>query len=113
MAAEKLQKDLGKKIKVINLPWLNCLDFEWLSRELGQIVNIISMDNHYLIGGQGDRISELFSSHKFSGKKLHRIALQTVPNSGSNAECLLKYKMDSNGIIEKVCQIFESEKEIR
>ena len=56
--AYSLQDQHSLSIKVINLPWLNNVDAEWLLHAVGEGKKVFLFDNHYLIGGQGDRIAE-------------------------------------------------------
>ena len=98
LVAKKLRQERNLSVKVINLPWLNCIDSEWLVQELGQCIKIFSLDNHYLIGGQGDRIAEVFAKGMIVGKTLHRIALEKIPVCGTSAECLEEHKLDCFGI---------------
>jgi transketolase len=97
-AARSLQNEHGLAVKVINLPWLNRVDAEWLARELDGIVTVFSLDNHYLVGGQGDRIADALAGGAVAGKTLRRIALQTVPVSGLNPEVLEAHGLDDRSI---------------
>lgn len=97
-AARSLQKEHGLAVKVINLPWLNRIDAEWLAGELDGIAAVFSLDNHYLVGGQGDRIADALAGGAGAGKTLRRIALQAVPVSGLNPEVLEAHGLDDRSI---------------
>jgi len=86
--AGNFNRDFELSIKVINLPWLNRIDSNWLMCELGQCEKIISLDNHYLIGGQGDRIANILASDSQNGKTLYRVGLNNIPACGTNIEVL-------------------------
>jgi transketolase C-terminal domain/subunit len=66
------------------------------------------MDNHYLIGGQGDRLADCFASGIINGKTLKRIAINEVPVSGNNAEVLAHHELDSKGIVRILVDEFLS-----
>ena len=38
---------------VIDLPWLNRIDDEWVSESLGRFPLVVTLDNHYVTLGQG------------------------------------------------------------
>ncbi len=55
-AAEHLAAQ-GISVRLVNLPWLNRLDREWLASAIGSTRQIITLDNHYVHGGQGQMIA--------------------------------------------------------
>lgn len=101
-AAEKLKQLQGINIKIINLPWLNFIDHEWLDQELVSIKNLISIDNHYRIGGQGDRIADAVHFIENNNIKLHRIALDAIPACGTNQEVLSYHSFDIDSVIKLI-----------
>jgi transketolase len=105
MAARQINIEFGLNIKVINLPWLNCVDADWLAQELDEILNIIALDNHYLIGGQGDQIANVLAHRLPGSKKLYRLGINKKPVCGMNAEVLAAHGLDQQGIYELICKI--------
>lgn len=100
-AAQKLLKEDSITVKVINLPWLNHIDANWLGSELGTCRLLLSLDNHYLIGGQADSVMRaLFDSgRKDINYIAHGIDGQ-IPPSGTNIEVLNKTMLDMNTIVQ-------------
>jgi transketolase len=101
-AAKSLRDEYGLAVKVINLPWLNTVDAEWLNHEVEKSKNIFSLDNHYLIGGQGDRIANVFVGGTASQKTLYRIGLEEIPDCGTNPEILRVHGLDGETISDFV-----------
>ena len=101
-AAQMLKSEHGIAVKVINLPWLNHVDADWLAKALGNCKVVFVIDNHYLIGGQGDRIADTISSKKFNNTKLHRLALEEIPMCGTNQEILANHHLDASFIKETI-----------
>jgi transketolase len=97
-SAKTLEAEQGLTVKVINLPWLNNVDAEWLIKEVGACEKIFSIDNHYIIGGQGDRLANVLASKIGQGKRLYRIGLEGVPVCGTNSEILSRHGLDSESI---------------
>ena len=104
-AAQILKSEHGISVKVINLPWLNHVDPAWLANDLVNCKMVFAIDNHYLIGGQGDRLAELFGLGLFPGKTLYRIALEELPCSGSNADILKHHHFDASSIVNRMVGI--------
>jgi transketolase len=107
-AAEVLKHEHQISLKVINLPWLNQVDSRWLSSELTGIDHVFSIDNHYKIGGQGDRIAQALLDSGLSHTKFYRIALEEIPASGSNSEILNKYGFEAAPLALRISSLLRS-----
>jgi len=106
-AAQTLQAENDLSVKVINLPWLNYIDAEWLLTEVGTCKKIFSIDNHYIIGGQGDRIANVFASKGIYENILYRIGLDEIPACGTNQEILSAHALDYEAlsiVIQSICE---------
>lgn len=101
-AARLLQTSHGVSVKVINLPWLNYIDGEWLMQEVGAHKLVISVDNHYIKGGQGDRIADVFCMSETGRVPLKRIGIEEIPVCGSNAEVLRAHRLDASAFCDMV-----------
>src|SRR5687767_12773374 len=55
-AAEDLQQRAGIGARIVALPWLNRLDAAWLRQIIGARRAVVTLDNHYVHGGQGDMV---------------------------------------------------------
>ena len=53
VARRRRARAAGVSAAVINLPWLNRIDDEWVRRELAGYPLIVTLDNHYVALGQG------------------------------------------------------------
>ncbi len=101
-AAQSLRVEFGLAVKVINLPWLNCIDADWLEGVLGGCNSVFSLDNHYIVGGQGDRIANAMVGGVAPGVCLHRIAVMGIPTCGTNFEVLGAHGLDTGGLVAKI-----------
>jgi transketolase len=101
-AAERLEADYDIGVRVINLPWLNRVDSNWLIEEVASIETLFSIDNHYSIGGQGDRILSALNEQRNSSLKLNHLALFDVPSCGTNKEVLEAHGFASESIVKSV-----------
>lgn len=97
-AKEALER-FNKPIKVINLPWLNCIDQDWMKAQLAKCQLVISIDNHYREGGQGSRIGEILASSVGHKKVYERIAIDSIPSCGTNNEVLEAHNMSEKNVL--------------
>jgi transketolase len=97
VAARLLREERGLTVRVINLPWLNRVDSDWLRDAIGSCRSVHCLDNHYVIGGQGDLITRTVATWGIS-IPVHVLGLGDVPPSGSNPEVLTALGLDGPGI---------------
>ena len=94
-AADELDRDHGLGLKVVNLPWLNRVDRDWLRETVGGCRAVFTLDNHYVDGGQGQMVlatlAELDLGPSVTAK---RFGVTRVPESGGNVEVLKAHELD-------------------
>jgi transketolase len=98
-AADELAAQ-GVSAAVIDLPWLNRIDDEWV-KTLGAYKQIVTLDNHYLEYGQGVMIGAALARNGVR-VELSSIGLTEVPACGSNADVLAYHGLDAAGIARTV-----------
>ncbi len=98
-AAVEAEEKYGKKVKVVNLPWLNYIDKNWILENFEGIRKIIAIDNHYETGGQGDRLQERISFLKIKAS-LSRISFSEIPPGGNADEVMNSLGFSKSRIIE-------------
>lgn len=96
-AARQLREERGLTVRVINLPWLNRVDSDWLRAAIGPCRSVHCLDNHYVIGGQGDLITRTVATWG-TNIPVHVLGLGDVPPSGTNPEVLAALGLDGPGI---------------
>ncbi len=102
LKASKLLQEQGISAKVVNIPWLNCLDENWLKRALlGSAVKLlVTLDDHYVELGQGMQIRSALAG--YSKIKMVSLGLTEVPECGHNEEVLKHHKLDYTSIAERI-----------
>jgi transketolase len=96
--AEKVKHNEGVSIKVINLPWLNTVNANWLKEVLFDCSVLLSIDNHYSIGGQFERISEIIAKNRDWNIAVHHLGITEIPVGGNNKEILEHYMLDEDSL---------------
>jgi transketolase len=96
-AAERIEREQGLRLRLVNLPWLNRVDADWLRATIGAARRVITLDNHYVHGGQGEmlaaRIAELGLAVPVT-----RLGVTELPECGTNDEVLKHHGLDADGL---------------
>jgi len=99
-AAEELARQ-GISAAVIDLPWLNRIDDEWVAKALGVYPLVVTLDNHYLTFGQGVMIAAALA-RMGAGADVVPIGLADIPACGGNADVLAHHGLDGPSIARTV-----------
>ena len=91
----------GISAAVIDLPWLNRIDDEWVREALGAFKHIVTLDNHYLEFGQGVMVGAALARAGVRAE-LTQIGLKEIPACGSNADVLAYHGLDGASIARTV-----------
>ncbi|MCG2686746.1 transketolase [Candidatus Parcubacteria bacterium] len=98
-AAEKLANEIGTS--VMDLPWLNYFDKDWIVKEFSTYEKIIIVEDHYSKGGQGQFIlGELTETNL--GERISIFGVDGIPVCGQNMEVLKYHKLDSESIVNRI-----------
>jgi transketolase len=102
-AADLLAGD-GIEAGLVALPWLRDVDGAWLAEVAGG-AQIVTLDNHYVTGGQGDAVLAAFAAEApEAASRVQKIGVTEVPKSGGNDETLRAHGLDAGGIRRQVLE---------
>ena len=101
-AAEEIEKTTGSRLRIVNLPWLNRVDAAWLKETIGACRTIITLDNHYLHGGQGEMLGAAIAELGLDpAARVSRIGVTELPECGTNDEVLAHHGLDVAGLVKQ------------
>jgi len=104
-AAAQIEQESGATIRLVNLPWLNRVDDAWLRDTIGQCRSIVTLDNHYVRGGQGEMLGAAIAELGLQpGARLTRIGVTELPECGANDEVLAYHGLDVAGLVKALRQ---------
>lgn len=100
-AAELLRK---KKISlaVINLPWLNRINTAWLSKTVRPFGTVFTLDDHYVSGGQGEKIGAAIARKSGQRPKVVSWGVEEIPACGENRKVLAYHGLDAASLAKRV-----------
>ncbi len=107
-AAGTMARDHGVDCKVVNLPWLNRVDSDWLRETVGSARQVFALDNHYAHGGQGQLIASRIAELGLEGVTVSRIGIDALPLCGTNPEVLEAHQLDVQGLTDSMLRRLSS-----
>ena len=88
----------GIGIRVINMPWLTRFDGDWLAKAVTGCRAVLCLDNHFVWGGQGERIAAKLATEGVA-LPVRLQGLSEIPACGRNDEVLRAHGLDADGIL--------------
>lgn len=103
LLAHHYLKDADYGLKVVNMPWLNKVDKEWITNLTKKYKKIFVLEDHSVIGGLGDRIMDtLVSARALDGKEFEKIGLSDYPECGTPWEVLAYHGLDGMSLAKRI-----------
>jgi transketolase len=102
-AAEELEKTASCRVRLVNLPWLNRVDATWLRQVIGDRRTIVTLDNHYVHGGQGEMLAAAVAALGLDpAVRVTSIGVTELPECGTNDEVLAYHGLDIPGLVRQI-----------
>lgn len=92
-------------LKVVNMPWLNRVDAQWLQKVVSSCPAIYILEDHAPVGGLGDSIlNTLMASRLLNGRRFKKLAVEGYPAWGTPPEVLQYHGLDGASIARRLLQ---------
>ena len=105
-AAKLLADSHNIALKVVNLPWLNHVDLDWLGQMVQGYSRVFTLDNHYVVGGQGDRVASSLAQLGLSGQvQVKQFGVLDIPKCGQNEEVLRAHRLDAESLAADIAEM--------
>ena len=106
LVAADLLAEKGVDLKVVNMPWLNHIDSDWLQGISAPFKELFVLDNHMVFGGLGDcLLSTAMASDQLRGKKIVKFAVEGHAACGNPPEVLRIHHLDGESICDRIMKI--------
>jgi transketolase len=113
-AAVRLRVEQQIDVTLINLPWLNVIDRDWLRETVANFDTVVTLDNHYVAQGQGAMLAAAISELRQTPPPLLvMLGVSDIPACGQNEEVLRIHGLDSESIFNTVIAAREQQHEAR
>ena len=102
-AAAELADSGALSVRLVNLPWLNRVDPAWLRQVIGDRRIVVTLDNHYVHGGQGEMLAaEVAALGLDPAVRVTSIGVTELPECGTNDEVLAYHGLDIPGLVRQI-----------
>lgn len=104
LKAKKILQEKGINIRVIDMYSIKPIDKDMIIKSAKETKNLISVEDHNIIGGLGSAISEVLT--QYYPKSLIRLGINDVFGKSGAAQELMKYfQITSDDIVEKIINL--------
>jgi len=97
LAAAELLESRGVDLAVVDMPWLNRFDREWLAELLSSYERVFVLEDHAPVGGLGDALRR-----ELDGLSVTVLGVEGWPACGTPPEALRAHGLDAASLAERV-----------
>jgi transketolase len=102
VASEQLA-EAGFGLAVVNMPWLNVIDDEWLADLVRRYRQVAVLEDHAPVGALGDRLLQSLSRLGLAGERTVRIyGIEGFPACGTPPEALRHHGLDGDSLARRM-----------
>jgi transketolase len=101
LAAELLAEE-GVALRVVDMPWLNRFDPEWVATEVEAFENVLVLEDHAPVGGLGDALRREFQGREVEGRSVTVFGVEGWPACGTPEEALRFHGVDGASLAERI-----------
>ncbi len=88
---------LGTRVQVVNMPWLNRVDQEWLAELVESFGEILVLEDHAPVGALGDSLRR-----HLEGRTVNVFGVEGWPACGSPIEALRFHGLDGASLADRI-----------
>jgi transketolase len=103
--AEILGTEKGISVAVLNHPWLNHFDVDFLTKITNEYNLIFTIDNHYYEGSLGQKINSVLTNRNCNSI-IKNFYIEEIPVSGQPEEVLEFHKLDTLSLANKISHYY-------
>lgn len=93
-------------LRVVNFPWLNKVDKDWIGHLVEDYNKIFVLEDHSNFGGLGDTIlNALVNNHDLGSRTFTKLGLDEYPECGTPLEVLEYHKLDGKSLAERIAGV--------
>ena len=95
----------GSGLTVVNHPWLNRVDPDWLAALVGPYRRVCVVDDHSPVGGLADRVARVLAEHGLlAGREFLAFGVERYPACGAPGEVLRHHGLDGTVLAERLLE---------
>jgi transketolase len=103
MVASELLSPKGIGLRVVNSPWLNRMDREWMMAQVDPYEHVFVLEDHAPVGGFADfLLNELVSAGGLGARSFVKFAVDGYPACGTPLEVLRFHGLDGASLADRI-----------
>jgi transketolase len=103
LLAEEILRASGFRTSVVNMPWLNRFDGQWLTEVLSASRSVYVLEDHSTVGGLGDRLLDaMLSSRLMVGQRFRKFGVDGYLACGTPQEALRYHGLDGATLARRI-----------
>jgi len=105
LVAAEMLRAAGTRLAVVDLPWLNRVDRDWLADVVATHGDVFVLEDHAPVGGLGDALRrELSAAGLTEGRSLTVFGVDGWPACGTPVEALRFHRLDGRSIAQRIAE---------
>jgi transketolase len=103
LLAAEILRERSFHLKVVNMPWVNRVNADWLYDVIGTCRTIYALEDHAPVGGLGDTLlNALAASDLMSVRHFRKFAVEGYPAWGTPSEVLRYHGLDGDSLAARI-----------
>ncbi len=103
LTASEILEANGFGLRVVNMPWLNRADYNWLIEAIGDCSRVFVLEDHSVYGGLGSHILQILAdNNSLEGFEISLLGLDEYPECGTPFEVLQYHKLDGRSLASRI-----------
>ncbi len=98
-AAERLANDHGVAVRVLDMPWLNRFDPDWIAHEVASFDHVLVLEDHAPVGALADGLRRVLGDRSVTA-----FGVEGWPACGTPEEALRFHRLDGASLARRVAE---------
>jgi transketolase len=105
LGAAEMMAARGARLTVVNHPWLNRVDPDWLAQLVAPYRRVCVVDDHSPVGGLADRVARTLADHGLlEGREFLALGVEGYPACGAPGEVLKFHGLEAGTLAERLLE---------
>ena len=100
LTASELLAEGDLSVAVVNLPWLNAVDTDWLAEIVEPVAHVLVLEDHSPVGALGDTLRR-----QLDERSVTVFGVEAWPACGTPAEALRHHGLDGASLAERIASV--------
>jgi len=105
LLASEILTERGFGLQVVNMPWLNRVDADWLREAVSQFQLLSFLEDHAPVGGLGDHLLDvLMRENMLDSGRSFKFAVEGYPACGTPVQALQFHRLGGGSLATRILE---------